>query len=94
MSLSRRNFMKTLGVGAAGMYAGSLISTRFRESLAFAAETSLPVDAVINLANNENPMGPGQVVLDAITEALGPEGAKAGRYPFGYFNPLRQAIAA
>ena len=63
--------MKTLGVGAAGAYAATLVSTRRQESIAFAAETGVPVDEVINLANNENPMGPGQPVLDAVANALG-----------------------
>ena len=94
MSQSRRNFMKTLGVGAAGAYAATLISTRKQESLAFAAETGIPVDEVINLANNENPMGPGQPVLDAIDAALGMHGEKPGRYPFMLARPMSEALAA
>ncbi len=94
MSQSRRNFMKTLGVGAAGAYAATLISTRKQESLAFAAETGVPVDEVINLANNENPMGPGQPVLNAVVEALGMHGEKPGRYPFALSKPLDEPIAA
>ena len=81
MSQSRRDFMKNLGVGAAGAYTATLISTRKQESIAFAAEVGLPVDEVINLANNENPMGPGKPVLDAIGRALGGHGEKPGRYP-------------
>lgn len=94
MSLSRRDFVKTLGVGAAGVWTSTLISARAREAWAFAAETGLPADEVINLANNENPMGPGQEVIDAVDATLGPEGARAGRYPFDSNDPLREAIAA
>jgi histidinol-phosphate aminotransferase len=48
----------------------------------------------INVANNENPVGPGQVVLDAILQAMGEDAAPIGRYPFAYMPPLREAIAA
>jgi histidinol-phosphate aminotransferase len=48
----------------------------------------------INVANNENPVGPGQVVLDAILEAMGEDAAPIGRYPFHYMTPLKEAIAA
>ncbi len=41
MSLSRRDFVKTLGVGAAGAYAATLVSSRRQQSIAFAAETGL-----------------------------------------------------
>ncbi|HSF16428.1 MAG TPA: aminotransferase class I/II-fold pyridoxal phosphate-dependent enzyme [Vicinamibacteria bacterium] len=93
MSLSRRNFVKTLGVGAAGAYAATIVSTRRQEAIAFAASMGLPLDQVINLANNENPMGPGKVVLGAIEDSLGPNGTKPGRYPFSYEGPLHEAIA-
>lgn len=94
MPLTRRSMLKNLGVGAAGMYASSLVSTRWQESIAFAAETSLPLETVINLHNNENPLGPGQPVLDAIDGGLGSDGAKTGRYPFAYGDALHEAIAA
>jgi histidinol-phosphate aminotransferase len=86
--------MKTMGVGAAGAYAATLISTRRQESIAFAAQTGIPVDEVINLANNENPMGPGQPVLDAVVNSLGTHGEVPGRYPFMMARPLDEAIAA
>jgi histidinol-phosphate aminotransferase len=93
MSLSRRDFVKTLGVGAAGAYAATLVSSRRQEAIAFAAETGLDPMQVLNLHNNENPVGPGQAVLTAIENALGPTGARAGRYPFPYEKPLQEAIA-
>ena len=45
MPLTRRNLLKNLGVGAAGMYASSLVSTRWQESMAFAAETGQVIPA-------------------------------------------------
>jgi histidinol-phosphate aminotransferase len=92
MSLSRRAFVKTLGVGAAGAYAATLVSSRRQEAIAFAAENGMAADQVINLANNENPMGPGQPVLDAIDRALG-AGTSPGRYPFMYETSLNEALA-
>jgi len=92
MSQTRRDFMKTLGVGTAA--AATLISLRRQEAIAFAAETGVPVDEVINLANNENPMGPGQPVLDAVVSALGTHGEAPGRYPFALARPLHEALAA
>jgi histidinol-phosphate aminotransferase len=93
MSLSRRDFVRTLGVGAAGAYAATLVSGRRQQAIAFASQTGLSPSQVIILANNENPMGPGQPVLDAIERALGPTGASAGRYPFMYDKPLHELIA-
>ncbi len=48
---------------------------------------------MINLANNENPLGPGDPVLAAIEDTLGPTGATAGRYPFAFHKPLQEALA-
>ncbi|MGH9319252.1 MAG: pyridoxal phosphate-dependent aminotransferase [Vicinamibacteria bacterium] len=93
MSLSRREFVRTLGVGAAGAYAATVVSSRRQEAIAFAAQTGVSPDQVINLSNNENPMGPGQPVLTAIENALGPTGAAPGRYPFAYDKPLHEMIA-
>jgi histidinol-phosphate aminotransferase len=93
MSLSRRDFVRTLGVGAAGAYAATFVSSRRQEAIAFAAQTGISPSQVINLSNNENPIGPGQPVLDAIEQALGPTGAFAGRYPFMFEKPLHELIA-
>jgi histidinol-phosphate aminotransferase len=93
MSLSRRDFVRTLGVGAAGAYAATLVSSRRQEAIAFAAQTGSAPGQVINLANNENPMGPGQPVIDAIERAIGPTGAAPGRYPFMYDKPIHEVLA-
>ena len=67
MSLSRRSFVQTLGAGAAGAWVGG----RGREAGMFslealdAAEQNAAGPPII-LASNENPNGPGKVVLDAV----------------------------
>src|SRR4029453_11917532 len=86
--LTRRKFVPTVGMGA-GAAAGAWIAARGREnSLWSALETELSAQAQpaaaaaapIILSSNENPTGPGQVVLDAITAAYGAGGATPGRY--------------
>lgn len=94
MSLSRRSFVKTLGLGAAGTLGGSWISARGREAWVWGAE---PMDAgseEIIISSNENPIGPGKAVVEAIERAIGPTGAVPGRYPSAARIPLREAIAA
>ena len=81
MSLSRRRLFQR---SAAPLH-GEWISARGREaavaegSLEFAQATRAAASAkIIRIASNENPVGPGQHVLDAIIGKF-PE---AGRYPF------------
>jgi histidinol-phosphate aminotransferase len=98
MPFSRRAFVKTLGAGAAGAFTSAMIGARGREGFAalwrgldepvLAAETS-----DIILSSNENPLGPGERVLDAVRRAVGPRGAETARYPFGRIGPLHEAIA-
>lgn len=86
MSLSRRRFVQTLGVGAAGAWIGA----RGREASLFSLEQ--PVSAaekMIILSSNENPLGPGQTVLNAVKGSFG----QAGRYPFSTVNDVTRAVA-
>jgi len=86
MSLSRRRFVQTIGVGAAGAW----ISARGREASLFSLEQ--PVSAaekMIILSSNENPLGPGTTVLNAVKGSFG----QAGRYPFSTVNDVTRAIA-
>jgi histidinol-phosphate aminotransferase len=88
--LTRRSFVRTAGIGAA-----AFIGARGREnSLWSCVEPTLEALApgVICLASNENPTGPGQTVLDAVTAAFGPTGARPGRYDGGA-SALIEAIA-
>lgn len=81
--LTRRKFVQTVGIGAAGALTGSWIGARGREGNLW--ELGTPLEAsqaarMIPLSSNENPLGPGKVVLDAVQRAFGPAGATPGRY--------------
>jgi histidinol-phosphate aminotransferase len=85
--LSRRKFVTSVGIGAAGAYTSSFIGARGREDSVWSlfeeaahAQTPAAAGAPIILSSNENPLGPGKVVLDAIKAAFGPSGAAPGRY--------------
>jgi histidinol-phosphate aminotransferase len=83
MPLSRRAFVQTLGAGAAGVLTSSYIGARGREHSVWSLfEPSLEAvePGTIVLASNENPLGPGKTVLDAVRAAFGPNGAQPGRY--------------
>jgi histidinol-phosphate aminotransferase len=86
MSLSRRHFVQTLGVGAAGAWIGA----RGREASLFSFEQPLLAQGrPIILSSNENPLGPGRTVLNAVQGAFG----SVGRYPFANANDVAKAIA-
>src|SRR5215471_19206827 len=88
--LTRRRFVQTVGIGAA-----AYIGARGRENAIWSA-IETPLEAlepnVICLASNENPLGPGKQVLDAVKAAFGPAGATPGRYS-GAAHDLIDAIA-
>jgi histidinol-phosphate aminotransferase len=89
--LTRRSFVQTAAIGAA-----AFVGARGREnSLWSFVEPTLDALApgVICLASNENPTGPGKVVLDAVRDAFGPSGARPGRYD-GSAPALIEAIAS
>jgi histidinol-phosphate aminotransferase len=70
-----------VGLGAAGAWIG----TRGRDGGLFAALDAQTAPAAtatnpIILSSNENPLGPGKVVLDAVRAAFGPTSAAPGRY--------------
>lgn len=82
MSLSRRRLFQRFGSAPLN---GEWIAARGREaavaegSLEFAQQQRIAASSnVIRIASNENPLGPGQHVIDAIVGKF-PE---AGRYPF------------
>jgi histidinol-phosphate aminotransferase len=89
--LTRRSFVHTVGLGAA-----AYIGARGRENAIWSAFEQ-PLEAlergVICLSSNENPLGPGPAVLDAIKAAFGPGGATPGRYS-GSARDLIDALAA
>jgi histidinol-phosphate aminotransferase len=85
MSLSRRAFVRTFGVGRPGPLVGAWIAARGREALAAelwphavdAAMLAPPAEDEIRISSNENPLGPGKRALEAILEQFD----EAGRYP-------------
>jgi histidinol-phosphate aminotransferase len=88
--LTRRTFVQT-----AGAITASFITARGREhSIWSAFEPTLHAlePNIICLASNENPLGPGKVVLDGVRAAFGPTGARPGRYS-GSAGALIEAIA-
>jgi histidinol-phosphate aminotransferase len=86
MSLSRRQFVQTLGVGAAGAWIGA----RGREASLFSIEQPLSAaERMIILSSNENPLGPGPAVLNAVKGSFG----MAGRYPFSTVGDVTRAVA-
>ena len=76
--LTRRTFVQTVGIGAA-----AYIGARGRENSIWSAlEPTVEAIApgIICLSSNENPLGPGPAVLDAVKAAFGPTGATPARY--------------
>ena len=84
--LTRRRFVSSVGLGAAGAMTASWISARGREDAVWSmleqplAAQAPGATAPIILSSNENPLGPGKTVLDAIQAAFGPSNAAPGRY--------------
>jgi histidinol-phosphate aminotransferase len=95
MTLSRRAFVRNLGLGGAGALSGALIAARGRE--AFTGLWPAGVEAalqaagpqMIRLDSNENPNGPGAAALEAIRGAFG----EASRYPDNPGEALTAALA-
>jgi len=85
MSCTRRAFVKAAGLGGAGVLAAR------RQAWAAVTGTAPPPRPLL-LHNNENPLGPGPAVLDAVRAALG-TGGRAGRYCFDEVAVLQRAIA-
>jgi histidinol-phosphate aminotransferase len=92
MSFSRRAFVKTLGIGGAAALSSSYIPRAY-DLPSFWTPTLLAQEGPLLLHNNENPLGPGDKVLNAIREHIAPDGAPVGRYPFALTAGLAQAIA-
>ena len=90
MNVSRRSFVKRVGVGTT---AAAIMS--FDGSRAWAREASLALplqERPMLLHNNENPLGPGDRVKRAMNDALA-GGPRAGRYPFDVDRELATTIA-
>jgi len=81
MSLSRRTFVRTLGIGGAGILSADFIGGRgFEHALAMGLqERRAPrgADSIV-ISSNENPRGPADAVLEILR---GKSNYRVGRYP-------------
>ena len=90
MSVSRRSFMKVVGVGGVGALALPYISARGAEAAVLTGGAApLGSPSGIRLDSNENPNGPGRAVLEAMHSAFD----VANRYPGGPTAALVAEIA-
>jgi histidinol-phosphate aminotransferase len=95
MSISRRGFVKAIGLTTAGALSTSFIIGRGREESLFGPR---PVraqepydDGIIRISSNENARGPGESAIRAIRDAMSP---RMGRgYPPDHTDDLVTAIA-
>lgn len=97
MSLSRRGFVYTVGLGTAGVLSGSFIIGRGREAAGWEPDAGAEPfqepydDGLIRISSNENARGPGESAIQAIREAMTP---RMGRgYPPDHTNDLVTTIA-
>ena len=97
MPLSRRSFVKSLGITGAGVAGATFLSARGHEALATLGPAAADAPersagaALLRLSSNENPRGPSPQSLAAVRDAL----AGAARYPSAGAAPaLRDAVAA
>jgi histidinol-phosphate aminotransferase len=94
MAISRRQFVQTAGIGA-GAALTSSVWGRGRENFVwspFEAELQAVEKGVICISSNENPVGPGQKVMDSL-RALLQGGTRPGRYS-NQMGQLTEAICA
>src|SRR5437899_6036504 len=94
MTLSRRKFVQTAGIGAGAALTSNIWGRGHENSVVTACEGELEAveKGVICIASNENPVGPGKKVLDSL-RALVEGGARPGRYA-NQTGELTEAICA
>ncbi len=94
MSLSRRRFVQTVGIGAGAALSSNIWGRGRENSLWSMIEPDLQAveRGVVCIASNENPVGPGKVVLDTLRTML-EGGTKPGRYS-NQAGDLQDAVAA
>jgi histidinol-phosphate aminotransferase len=92
ISISRRNFARLLGAGAAAAVARPVLSLAGPppgQSPAAPAAPSPASASVVRLSSNENPYGPSEKALKAMSDAFG----LACRYPDEHAELLVEALA-
>ena len=93
MSLTRRGFAQTVGVGTAGVLSSSFVIGRGLEAAEFEPEVEqMPYDdGIIRISSNENARGPGPKAMQALHQTIS---FRAGRgYPPDHTNELVTTIA-
>jgi histidinol-phosphate aminotransferase len=93
MSLSRRGFVRAVGLGTTGMMSSSFIIGRGLEAATFdPQQAQVPYDdGIIRISSNENARGPGPKAIEAIHDAMSP---RMGRgYPPDHTADLVDTIA-
>ena len=93
MSLTRRGFTQTVGLGTAGILSNAFIIGRGLEAAEFEPELlNEPFDNhIIKINSNENARGPGPKAIQALHETIS---SRAGRgYPPDHTNELVTTIA-
>ena len=93
MSLTRRGFARTVGLGTAGVLSSSFIIGRGREAAAFEPELADDPDddGIIRITANENARGPGPKAMAALHQTIT---TRTGRgYPPDHTNELVATIA-
>ncbi|HEY3579989.1 MAG TPA: aminotransferase class I/II-fold pyridoxal phosphate-dependent enzyme [Pyrinomonadaceae bacterium] len=89
-TISRRGFSKLVGVGAAyALVAGSARGSVAASISASAAEARAALASVVRLSSNENPYGPSQAALKAMTDGF----SLAWRYPDEHADLLVEELA-
>jgi len=98
MSLSRRAFVRTLGLGGSGTLSAALIAARGREAWAAEALPGAFEDFeqqmatgrnLIRISSNENPLGPGPAAREAMLAAA----IDSNRYPMNAHASMRDLKA-
>ena len=94
MTLSRRKFVQTAGIGAGAALTSNIWGRGREHSVwsSFEAELQAVEKNMICIASNENPVGPGKAVLDSLRTLL-EGGARPGRYS-NQSGQLTEAICA
>ena len=93
MSLTRRGFARTVGLGTAGVLSSSFIIGRGREAAALEPELADDPDddGIIRISSNENARGPGPKAMAALHQTIT---TRTGRgYPPDHTNELVATIA-
>ncbi|HJO39724.1 MAG: aminotransferase class I/II-fold pyridoxal phosphate-dependent enzyme [Vicinamibacterales bacterium] len=95
MSLSRRAFVRSLGIGGAGALSTGWVFGRNQEALAWspdplAAAAQAATQEIIRISGNENARGPGRAAVEAMEEVLH---GNVGRYGFSAPADLAEALS-